>query len=358
MTTATLALLVVLSGSKVAAQPLIGPARQARIDGLVVRLGDPDFATREAAERDLLSLGMHAKSTVTRALQQSPDPEIRARCKRLLSRIDFNFCWERASRILGETPAARQQFVDMYGTERDLWYALAEGNPDLGKKYADRCKELAAGPPLRQAQFRAPSDAVDLSRYELREGRLATLLVIGAEFRTQIPKDTLQLVTPLFKQKWGGQYAKNTPPVLRKSYVTWAEEIAPLPIEYEGDKKLEAARTTLRSSIVSASDRQAALLTVAQAKDKRDDDLIRAFMTDEAVCDTLFSKGVKTQVQLRDIALAATIYRTGKDPSAFGFKNLKADPELLFRPSSLGFASADERAEAFRAWQEAVGMPR
>ncbi len=298
---AVLTLIGATAGSKVVAQPGLEPARQAGIDGLVVRLGDPDFPTREAAERDLLSLGLAAKPAVLKALQQSTDPEIRARCQRLVPQINFNFCWARASRIFGNTAAARLQFVELYGPERELWYALAEGDPGLGRKYAARCKELATGPPRSGAR----NEAADLARYELREGRLGTLLVIGAECRSQIPEDALLLAAALFKRQWGGQYAKDTPPLLRRSYLTWAEEVSPLPVEYTGDKKLERPRAALRSGTVPARDRPDALLTLARAQDKGDDDLIRGFLTDDTVCDTLFSKGIKTEVRLRDIALAA-----------------------------------------------------
>jgi hypothetical protein len=246
----------------------------------------------------------------------------------------------------------------MYATEGTLWYAMAEGNPDLGKMYAARCAELAAGPPPRKMPPGAPAEPTITARYDLLEGRLQTLLVIGAECRRQIPEEALGVATRLLKQKWGGQYAKDTPPALRTSYVVWAEQIGPLPIEYEGEKKLELARAALRSGTAAARERQDALLTVARAKDTRDDNLIRGFLTDDAVCDTLFRKGVKTQVRVRDVALAATIYRAGKDPGAFGFKTVQPDPDLIYRPSSLGFVGDDDRAEAFRAWTDAAGTSR
>ena len=358
LTATTITLVAALTGSPAFAQPALEPARQARIDGLIAKLGDRDFAAREAAGRELLAIGRDARPAVLNALQESPVPEIAARCESLLPKIDFNFCWDRVSRSLGGTPEARRQFYEMYATESALWYAMAEGNPDLGKMYAARCAELAAGPARRTTLPGAPTEPMTNARYDLLEGRLQTLLVIGAECRRQIPEEALGAATRLLKQKWGGQYARDTPAALRTSYVVWAEQIGPLPIEYEGEKRLELARAVLRSNSPSTRDRQDALLTVARARDGRDDDLISGFLTDEAVCDTLFRKGVKTQVRVRDVALAATIYRAGKDPGAFGFKAVQPDPDLIFRPSSLGFAGADDRAEAFRAWTDAAGKER
>lgn len=355
LTAATLPLVAALAGSPAFAQPAPQPERQARIAGLIATLGDRDFAAREAAGRELLAIGREARPAVLNALYESPVPEIAARCESLLPKIDFNFCWDRVSRSLGGTPAARRQFYEMYATERSLWHAMAEGDPALGRMYAARCAELAAGPARRATPPGAPAEPASSGRYDLLEGRVQTLLVIGAECRRQIPEDALGVATRLLKQKWGGQYAKDTPPALRTSYVVWAEQIGPLPIEYEGEKKLDLARAVLRSNSPTARDRQDALLTVARARDGRDDDLIRGFLADDAVCDTLFRKGVRTQVRVRDVALAATIYRAGRDPGAFGFKAVQPDPDLVFRPSSLGFAGDDARAEAFRAWADAAG---
>ncbi|VTR99830.1 hypothetical protein [Tuwongella immobilis] len=351
-----LGILSVLPDSRVIAQATFESGTQSRIDSLIEQLGHPNFQTREAASRAILDFGMAAKPAVVSAYQDSPDPEIRRRCGRLLPRLDFHFCWGRASQILGNSQETKRQFADLYWTETELWYAFVEASPDLPTKYARRRSELSAGYPKNR--FGAPITKIDVSRYELQEGRLATLLVIGAECRQQIPPDALRIATRLFQQRWGGQYAKDTPPLLRKSYVIWAEEILPLPIEYEGDKLLELARTTLQSSDLPAMKRQQALLQLARSRTKQDDELIRRYLTDATVCDTVFNKGVKSQVQLRDIALAASIYRAGKDPIAFGFANLKLDADLIFRPSSLGFPDDDARSKAFQAWNAVIGTTR
>ncbi len=350
--------LVTLLGLPLQAQGPLTPADESKIKSLIQRLGDPRFRERESVSQELQNIGIAAKKFLIQAIQESPDPEVCLRCELLLPRIDFDFCWAYAAKFLGNSVVIKNQYRQIYRSEKDLWYALASQSPDLSEIYLTRCQELSNGPPI-DPRTRLPVERnLDRSRYVLSEDRLASLLLIGAESRKTIPEKAFQLATKLFKRKWGGQYAKNTPPLLRNSYVIWAEELGSLPIEYVGDKKLAIARTKLRSSSVPATERQYALLTLARAKDIRDDDLIRGFLTDDAVCDTLFSKGVKTQVQMRDIALAATLYRADKDPSAFGFKNLKSDPEFIYRPSSLGFAGDDTRAEAFRTWTETAGMSR
>lgn len=356
MTTILFAFVTVQSGSPLFAQRPPDLPLQPEIEKLIAQLGNRDYAKREAASRELRLIGIVAKPTILKAKERSADPEIVARCERLLPAINLDFCWAKASQIIGNTPAARSLFLEMYVTESDLWYTFAEGSSNLGKQYSTRCNELLTGP--TRNRLGVPAAPVDVSRYEFQEARLATLLLIGAECRKQIPNDSLLLVTQFFRQKWGGQYAKNTPPLLRKAYVTWAQEIASLPIEYDGNQKLELARKLLRSASATAGERQYALLTVARAKEKQDDELIRGFLSDETVCDTLFRKGIKTQVQLRDIALAAIIYRAGKDPMRFGFTNLQTDPELLFRPSSLGFSGIDSRIAAFKSWEEATSMSR
>ena len=54
--------------------------------------------------------------------------------------------------------------------------------------------------------------------------------------------------------------------------------------------------------------------------------------------------------QLRDVALAATIYRAGQDPREFGFDYAKPDPNTLYSPSTLGFKNEEERTRAVKNW--------
>lgn len=60
------------------------------------------------------------------------------------------------------------------------------------------------------------------------------------------------------------------------------------------------------------------------------------------------------RTQIRDVALALAMHRSGLDPREHGFKLLVSDPVLIFRPYSLGFDSEQSRRQAHSGWQLAV----
>lgn len=327
-----------------------------RIGKLILQLGNESFEAREQASRELLTLGLDARDAITRALT-NPDLEIRRRCRELLPEIDFQFCLARAQQIIGDSEQARDLFRLMYGVENELWYALASGAPDLAERYSTRCRDLLEGPDIRN---RPPGGALRLRFMNLvtsprRSGYIPCFLLVR---RHEIKSPRRHSSRPRSSlQSNGGDGMPETPPLLRKSYVTWAEQIASLPIEYQGDQQLERARRILAAADVPARDRQYQLLIVARANDRRDDALIQGFLRDNSVCDTLFVKGVKTQIRLCDVALAAVIYRAGKDPRDFGFTKLRLDDNFLYSPSSLGFSEEAQRAEAFRNWTTSMSSP-
>jgi len=322
----------------------------AKLDALVSQLADPEYQAREAATRTLVAVGPASEPAVRNALRTNGNPEVQRRCLRILARIAYNRCLDRGRKFLGDAPAVNAYFRELYITETALWTALATDSPELPALYMARCADLANGPPrVNRAVVRAGWG----DRYMPTEEALATLLLVGAEYRDRLPRPALDDATKVFTRVWGRRYARDTPPLLRATYVTWAERIGGLPVEYVGDKKLDAARQALRAADTPASERQYALLALAKANDRSDDALIRDRLQDDIVCDILFVKGTKREVRLRDVALAAVIHRAGKDPRDFGFDALSADPTYLFAPSTLGFPSAAARTAAFQKWREA-----
>ncbi len=58
-------------------------AERKRIDALLARLDDEDYAAREAAGRELLTVGFVAEPALRRAVKESSSPEVRIRARRL-----------------------------------------------------------------------------------------------------------------------------------------------------------------------------------------------------------------------------------------------------------------------------------
>src|SRR5262245_2263375 len=61
-------------------------ADAAAIEAQIKKLGDADFAVREAAEKELFAIGKPAESALKTAVG-SDDPEITSRARRLLEKI-------------------------------------------------------------------------------------------------------------------------------------------------------------------------------------------------------------------------------------------------------------------------------
>ncbi|MCU0983309.1 MAG: hypothetical protein MUF25_29475 [Pirellulaceae bacterium] len=117
----------------------------------------------------------------------------------------------------------------------------------------------------------------------------------------------------------------------------------------------DIARAMLADARIPVTQRQYALLALAKTKNPEDEGLIQNALQDSSPLDTLFSRGSVIKSQLRDVALAATIYRAGEDPAKFGFSYLKADPVTVYSPSSLGFKNEEERTQAVNRWFAAAG---
>ena len=58
------------------------------------------------------------------------------------------------------------------------------------------------------------------------------------------------------------------------------------------------------------------------------------------------SRKVKIRTQVRDVALAVLLHHRGIDPRQAGYRDLQADPSLIYRDHSLGFPDTSARREA------------
>jgi WD40 repeat protein len=60
-----------------------GPKVQERIRSLLIKLDDDDYDVREAAGKEMLSVGLIAEANLRREMKESPSAEVRIRCRRL-----------------------------------------------------------------------------------------------------------------------------------------------------------------------------------------------------------------------------------------------------------------------------------
>ena len=116
------------------------------------------------------------------------------------------------------------------------------------------------------------------------------------------------------------------------------------------ESAVPVARELLRDIDTPPGQKQFALLALAESKDLEDEVLIKSFLEDASPIDTYFSGGVVLKSEVRDVALAALVHRSGGDPKDIGFASLRADKSTLYSPSTLGFRDDAAREAAFEKW--------
>jgi hypothetical protein len=125
----------VLRADEEPAAPAVSPETKARIDALIRQLGADDFRSREAASRELATLGDAARKALENAARASQSPEVRWRAEQLLRRLEGS----------DEKPL---------GGERAREPGAPEGEPEdpleaarrLIKEWTERMKKLRESP--------------------------------------------------------------------------------------------------------------------------------------------------------------------------------------------------------------------
>jgi hypothetical protein len=110
---------------------------------LVQRLGSPDYATREDAERKLKAMGVRAKAAV-RVGEKSPDPEVARRAAAAMDAIRKGQFWPRFAKLLGDDAAAKALFDAILSVPRnvELIEAAEDRTTPAAKLYETRRAEL------------------------------------------------------------------------------------------------------------------------------------------------------------------------------------------------------------------------
>ena len=159
------------TGVPAAEPPAPAPRASGSAAELVNQLGSDDFATREAAEKELRAMGARAEP-VLRAGAKSDDPEVRARCAKLLSVIRKDALAElvRTFDAKKDAPSAHpiwKRFADTAGNtlaSRALFARLLK-DPD----WLARLDAAETGPTEARKQYRAAlGDIAEIVRGNLK----------------------------------------------------------------------------------------------------------------------------------------------------------------------------------------------
>ncbi len=351
-------------GGALAAEPNV----RARASELVAQLGHEEFAMREQAAAELITLELEAAAAL-KVGTNSHNREIRHRSAKLLaliSEIDLERRFERFKNdtdpqqdyglpgwhayreVAGDSPAARSIFVSMHEDEPSLWGMFQDGPKRVSDALSNRCDDLREPVLSGSVQVRAGTTATLLflaTRDDVEASKLVQEMVYiacrSSSFEAAIESRSLREVFVTLVERWITRHP--------------TEQItAALHIGLSNGLKacLPRAREIFEWPMPTLPDRYYAALCVAKFGDESDFDRLETYLEDVGVCDRTQLEGQVVVTQIRDIALAGLVRLAKQEPKGFGFDRLAYHPKMLYDISSLGFRDEPSRAHAIAAWRE------
>ncbi len=310
---------------------------------LIEQLGAAEFADREAAERDLKELGSKAKPAVLAGLR-SENPEIVQRCRAVFDHIRVEEAKAAFLKAAGDDDAARALLAEVLkDAHRAKVLDEAVQHPERsGKLYAAeqwRLWQKAVSTPPGATEADIPTAAeialsfllgahpssADALKTEpppddprISEGRRAVesgLLCKSLQFELIDPKRRGP-----FARLMAGWLAARSDPWLIGLGLGEARQ-------YRLTEVVPVARQVVRNVKLDAQHRAAAALALADLGGKAELPVLQILMDDK----TEYSRsregrnpdGPTLTVELRDVAVGATLLLSGQDPGEFGFPEFR-----------------------------------
>jgi outer membrane protein assembly factor BamB len=376
------------SPAEMASKPTITEATDPT--ALVRQLGDDSFPTRLRAAEQLTRIGIQARDALLLGINDS-DPHVRRQCRWLLSDIleaeaeqrlqsflaysepQVGFQqpgWDRYSRIAGDDMEARKLYIQMLTAESGLLEAASAGPAAAADALAVR---------LQQIQRARNSDDAAVRVLPSLETTAALLLIasdpqLGAQENTtdfsamlniiQLPEFYLALLQegPMqpIARKLLGQW------IMRPGAETVLSSKLSLALNFDLKEGLAPAlRLSQNRQLANQSLRAQGIGFIGKWGGKDYAAVLDVLLDDKGILFQGQMGGVKTEIQIRDVALAWLIHVTGQDHAEYGMTNAKANFDTLRKnPSSSyipsytdqGFREATARELALIKWRSYVAV--
>jgi hypothetical protein len=361
---------------------------QTQVSDWIHQLNDDDYLVRETATAALLEAGFAIRPELLE-IAESPNPEVRARARRLLIQIEqgefdrrleafaadvegknsLTFPgWDTFRQLVGDKPSTRALFVQMQHHERELMAAAFNNQAvDLDTLLTERVARLinwqrarpvfkdrtvARSPPLGSC---AAALFITVTRSEeLSEGGIARAgnLVKLAPLSTFLASGGYEIQIRRLFVEWI---------LLRRGNVSGLVEYKLLLMVTHNLREAlpfawAVAQGKPDSARWHAKYRAQAMLTISKLADRKQVLKLEPLLSEQLIC---YQGGAKkvvgkqippTTVQLRDIALAAVVHGTGQKLADYGFPHPLPDKLWLFKIGSLGFESESHRSIALEKW--------
>jgi hypothetical protein len=384
--------LVVASGPALGSSPdpqslAIGKDDLARAAKLVGQLGDPRFAAREKAQRELEDMGRKALAPLASAAADSPDPEVRLRCRKLIPHARADDFQARVDTFLADTEGKFKHdlpgldvFFDATGkneSTRKLYLELL-GREENRKLLADAETDPSGLPTVVQNRamtlyYRQYPRAVAGQPFipgsppDYRD--VITLLLVDAKVpadkqnrRAGVGSPSYQLNNASFRTSLQGSGPEAE--LSRKVVGHWLDSRVEGYDLYMGmtvllntnlkDEAMRAAKKLLASHNAPGSYRGMAMTTLARTVGNDAIPSLLPYLTDETVCVTTMMPGangaaVRIDIQTRDVALASLLSVTGQKVAEYGFTSRGGNVAVL-NYSTQYFETDEARKKGLEKW--------
>jgi hypothetical protein len=351
------------------------PADQQRARELVHALGNRDYRTREKASMELSSLGRAAYASLREGAADA-DPEVRARCNRLLPHayeLEMKFRlqefradrpggratelpgWERYRKSIGEDAVARQFFASMLEADCQLADLVENSTPEVGlEQLMARCSVVQQRMnPGNSFHVDSPSQA-----------EIGQLLFLATNPRLKLSGQGLAQINQFLYRNEVGSWFKTgeTAPIMKKLLLAWLDRSVDEPttgmmianlmntLQIKELTDLALKLVLEKKSVVYV--RASILLALGRMGEKDVVERIQPLITDDSQVAQVVLNRVRSTTQLGDVALAVSIHLSGEKFSDYGFDGIKSRGSASFSYYSMGFENDERRQAARKKWNE------
>jgi len=344
---------------------------------LVLQLGDASYKVRQQATKLLEERGIAAQAALRNGLRRRNPLEVRMRCDRLLSGIvqrDIQARlqallegddkragqfpgWDQFRETAGASKLTRQMYVDMYTAEQNFLDMIRPSSEELT---AAQRMELTKSFNTRLDEMR--NQLYSNNSAQLTWKTFTAMLLVAADPNASVSPESLsKIYTVLSRSTTQSMFNTRERSVpMKKVLSSWLEKASgetytsyytmSIALRYKLPVGVKIARDYVKRNS-SSSLLSGAILAIAANGDKVDLPLLEKQLANTTVCHTHRNAAQKTtQVQVRDVALAATIHIHGKDPKDFGYKNVAKHPDTVFAIHTLAFENNTQRDAVRKAW--------
>jgi hypothetical protein len=374
-------------------------AELARAKALVRQLTSPAYDEREAAAAELARMGRLARPALATAAAD-PDPEVRARAARLLPRAEADELaarldafladtdarfrhdvpgWVEFQKITGDTPVAREWFLDLLADEANRRLVLAVGRPDaLGEPVADRRRELdlfrVSYPSRYSSAVRDPSAADVLALFfadiHLPNGPVAAAPAgfrtvgvtvgptIAARVRIAMGEEGKGAVVRAVVARWMDTRTDATQlaAAVHLAVDVHLKEGCPAAVRLSraGGPVADRALGVAALGQIGGPEHLPMLEVVMGLRPATPGGVAKA--DDQVVTQRFRRTMLESDVQMRDVALFAAVKITGQEPADYGFEEQTryGGPRGAYSPTHyLPDGTRDAAFDKWKAWRAA-----